>query len=266
MLAKKGEAVQFLFIILCTLSVALGAIPPKTMPENLKKDFTMGGKISVYSLYRDDRSLKPVIYTQSQVNDFTKKIRAKKTFYYGKTDTYLYQAFDKYKDEVKGKTVGIIGSVTPLYESIVLAWGGKPVTIDYNKIESRVASIRTMTVDEYEKHPLLFDVILSISSIEHDGLGRYGDPLSPNGDLEAMKKHKAMLKKGGLLFFAVPVGKDAIYWNAHRIYGRERLPKLLQGWKTIDSFGYHPNDTQLERKEIHQPLFVLKDSSAGNLE
>ena len=32
-----------------------------------------------------------------------------------------------------------------------------------------------------------FDVVLSISSVEHDGLGRYGDALDPDADLHAMR-------------------------------------------------------------------------------
>ena len=32
------------------------------------------------------------------------------------------------------------------------------------------------------------DVIVSFSSLEHDGQGRYGDPLDPDGDLVAMKE------------------------------------------------------------------------------
>ncbi len=32
-----------------------------------------------------------------------------------------------------------------------------------------------------------FDMALSISSFDHDGLGRYGDPLDPVGDLKAMR-------------------------------------------------------------------------------
>ena len=32
-----------------------------------------------------------------------------------------------------------------------------------------------------------FDVALSISSFDHDGLGRYGDPLEPDNDLRAMR-------------------------------------------------------------------------------
>jgi hypothetical protein len=41
-----------------------------------------------------------------------------------------------------------------------------------------------------------FDVVLSISSFEHDGLGRYGDPLNPDGDLAAMRSTRRLLKPG----------------------------------------------------------------------
>ena len=33
---------------------------------------------------------------------------------------------------------------------------------------------------------VIYDVIISYSSLEHSGLGRYGDYLNPNGDLETM--------------------------------------------------------------------------------
>ena len=42
-----------------------------------------------------------------------------------------------------------------------------------------------------------FDFAASFSSIEHSGLGRYGDPIDPIGDLREMLKIKCMLKKGG---------------------------------------------------------------------
>jgi hypothetical protein len=38
----------------------------------------------------------------------------------------------------------------------------------------------------------------------------------------------------GILILAVPVGRDLVVWNAHRVYGRRRLTKLLQRW-TVDS-------------------------------
>jgi hypothetical protein len=41
-----------------------------------------------------------------------------------------------------------------------------------------------------------FDLVLSMSSFEHDGLGRYGDPLNPNGDIMAMRSTRRLLKQG----------------------------------------------------------------------
>jgi hypothetical protein len=67
---------------------------------------------------------------------------------------------------------------------------------------------------------LKYDAVLSISSIEHDGLGRYGDPLNAWADVrsqrELLEDHMA---PGGLLFLAVPTGKDCVVFNLHRIYG-----------------------------------------------
>lgn len=56
-------------------------------------------------------------------------------------------------------------------------------------------------------------------TVEHIGLGRYGDPINPDGDLEAIKELKRVLALGGSLLFVVPVGGRAkIMFNAHRIY------------------------------------------------
>jgi hypothetical protein len=76
---------------------------------------------------------------------------------------------------------------------------------------------------------------VSISNFEHDGLGRYGDPIDPNGDMRAMSEMQALVKPNGFLILGVPVARDAVVWNAHRLYGRVRLPLLLRGW-SIDAF------------------------------
>jgi len=123
-----------------------------------------------------------------------------------------------------------------------------------------------MKTEEFWKKPRKFDFATSISSFEHDGLGRYGDPISPNADLESMKRLKNIIKKGGLLFLTVPIGRDRIVWNLHRVYGKYRFPKLIEGWKLIDSFGFKEKDliTDLGNKMYKngvptQPVFVLRN-------
>ena len=64
--------------------------------------------------------------------------------------------------------------------------------------------------------------------IEHIGLGRYGDPLDPDGDLKAIAELKRVLKPGGHLLFVVPVGKKRIQFNAHRIYSVEQIREYFK--------------------------------------
>ncbi len=59
--------------------------------------------------------------------------------------------------------------------------------------------------------------------VEHIGLGRYGDPLDPNGDIKAMHELQRVLAADGNLLFVVPVGRPRILFNAHRIYAYHQI-------------------------------------------
>lgn len=102
--------------------------------------------------------------------------------------------------------------------------------------------------------------MVSISNFEHDGLGRYGDPIDPNGDLRAMREMQTLVKPDGFLILGVPVARDAVVWNAHRLYGRLRLPLLLQGW-TVDAFvGF---DGQVRLQPACKAILQTRDSSSS---
>jgi len=64
--------------------------------------------------------------------------------------------------------------------------------------------------------------------IEHIGLGRYGDTLDPDGDLKAIAELKRVLAIGGSLLLVVPIGKPAIFFNAHRIYSYEQVMSYFE--------------------------------------
>jgi SAM-dependent methyltransferase len=77
-----------------------------------------------------------------------------------------------------------------------------------------------------------FDLIINCSSVEHVGLpGRYdisqGDA---DGDLQVMRRFLELLKPNGTLLATVPCGRDVVAASWHRVYGVERLPRLMQGY------------------------------------
>ena len=80
-----------------------------------------------------------------------------------------------------------------------------------------------------------FDIVINCSSIEHVGLsGRYGiTKYIADGDLDAMNILRNVLKKGGIMLLTIPVGQDTTVESMHRIYGEERLPKLISGFTVL---------------------------------
>jgi hypothetical protein len=58
---------------------------------------------------------------------------------------------------------------------------------------------------------------------EHIGLGRYGDSLDSKGTIKACTELTRVMAPGGNLFFAVPIGKPRVCFNAHRIHSVQMI-------------------------------------------
>jgi SAM-dependent methyltransferase len=79
------------------------------------------------------------------------------------------------------------------------------------------------------------DLVINCSTVEHVGLsGRYGvSEKRPDGDLEAMHILRKALKRGGKMLLTIPVGKDEVFDPLCRVYGKERLPRLIKGFSIL---------------------------------
>ena len=239
--------------------------PPREMPPLLRERFTLGGHVGVEDWYLNESQPAgaPLHFPKQAIEECRERIRRQDPGSYGPTNLWMYEALAKFP--IKGQEVAVMGSEYPWYEAMVIEYGGRPFTIEYRKITSDHPLIKAVQPHEFDAHPRQFDVAFSISSFEHDGLGRYGDPINPDGDFEAMRKMKRIVKPGGLMFLALPVGKDVLAWNAHRVYGRHRLPLLLQGWEVVASFGFsdellrHDTIGGGENRNYVQPVFVLRN-------
>lgn len=96
-------------------------------------------------------------------------------------------------------------------------------------------------------------------TIEHIGLGRYGETIDPVGDLKAISELKRVLAKGGSLLFVVPVGRPKIMYNAHRIYSFEMIKDYFQGLRLQE---FSLIDDQGNFLEKADPILV-KDQKYG---
>ena len=71
--------------------------------------------------------------------------------------------------------------------------------------------------------------ISCMHTIEHIGLGRYGDPLDYDGDIKAINELIRVTKPRGDILFVTPVGKSVLLFNAHRIYSYLQIIACFEG-------------------------------------
>lgn len=124
----------------------------------------------------------------------------------------------------------------------VVALDRLPVSCPF--VESNISFIQS-DILSVNLPAVSFDLVINCSTVEHVGLaGRYGTTNSiPDGDLEAMRALRKLMKPDAVMLLTIPVGQDAIFPALHRVYGPERLPRLLQGY-IIEDEEYWVKDAQ----------------------
>lgn len=80
-----------------------------------------------------------------------------------------------------------------------------------------------------------FDVVVSISTIEHVGLSRYGDTADSGGDHRAVDALWAVVRPGGRLLATVPAGRPAVQ-RGYRIYDEARIRSVFPSSSSIRWF------------------------------
>jgi SAM-dependent methyltransferase len=99
-------------------------------------------------------------------------------------------------------------------------------------------------------------------TIEHVGLGRYGDPIDPDADLKAIAELKRVLAPGGSLLFVTPIGKPRVVFNAHRIYAYDQVLSYFADL-TLKEFALVPDQALLGGLLLDAPKGLADEQSYG---
>jgi hypothetical protein len=70
------------------------------------------------------------------------------------------------------------------------------------------------------------DSVSCLHALEHFGLGRYGDKIDIYSLEKGLSNLVKLLAKDGLLYLSVPIGKERIEFNAHRVMDISTILKL----------------------------------------
>ena len=74
----------------------------------------------------------------------------------------------------------------------------------------------------------------SLHVIEHVGLGRYGDPVDPEGPWKAARELTRVLAPGGRLLIGVPTGRERVCFDAHRVFDPQTTRDMFGSLELAD--------------------------------
>ncbi|WP_198361734.1 DUF268 domain-containing protein [Herbaspirillum sp. meg3] len=108
--------------------------------------------------------------------------------------------------------------------------------IDYRPLKARLSGLTCGSGDILALSNA-DDSVNSLSClhvIEHIGLGRYGDPIDPEGSNKAARELARVIAQGGTLYLSLPVGRERICFNAHRVHAAESVVAMFPGLTLVD--------------------------------
>lgn len=141
----------------------------------------------------------------------------------------------------------------------VLSASVDTVFVDYRPLKSSLPGLISVAGDIL-RLPFRNDSIDSLSClhvIEHIGLGRYGDPIDPQGSIKAAFELQRIVRPGGRLFLSLPIGRERVCFNAHRVHAPNSVIGMFDQLRLVE-FSYVDDAGQF--REHQQP------SSANDLQ
>ena len=130
----------------------------------------------------------------------------------------------------KKRLVADIGSRLDGYVSHV-ASSQKVFVIDIRPIKKAIPNVEFIKDDILNyKSKKRFEIVTSLHTLEHIGLGRYGDPIDPIGHIKAFSALAKMTLPKGQLVVSFPIDSQTrVEFNGQRMVGYQEPIKWAEG-------------------------------------
>jgi hypothetical protein len=104
----------------------------------------------------------------------------------------------------------------------------RPITTQITGIRFTQADLMNLAIDPIEGEVKACDSISCLHALEHFGLGRYGDPIDPNGYALGFANMAKILIPGGRFYLSTPIGRERVIFNANWVFDPRTILSLAK--------------------------------------
>ncbi|CAP36294.1 Protein CBG18973 [Caenorhabditis briggsae] len=233
--------------------------PRAYLPDGGQRDFLTNKYSGVSYKYSDDRAKLNITYKswENIADIVTWHARDVLRLVDDMSGISMHYAMKNYY--LTGKRGLVLASDHPIVEVQAIQNGASHI-LSVGQVARETEDVSSMSFLEFaekrRRYSEAFDFVATWGTIESVGLGRYGDVLDAFGDLQMMAMLGCSLKKGGLFFLGIPMGRDAVIFNQKRIYGHARLPMLIAGTDG-QTVGYEIIGDEIKYNVVEKPKIAI---------
>lgn len=134
----------------------------------------------------------------------------------------IYEAGPQRHIDIGSRVDGFVAHVASFRQIEILDI--RPMGTEVPGIEIRQADVMDLDPEFHE----CCDSLSCLHALEHFGLGRYGDPVDPEGYAKGLANMAGILKPGGTFYLSVPIGRPRVEFNANHVFDPGLIMRLSE--------------------------------------
>ena len=128
--------------------------------------------------------------------------------------------------DVGSRVDGFVAHVASFRE--VEVFDVRPISTQVPGIQFKQADLMNLEADIADGKVKKCDSLTCLHALEHFGLGRYGDPINPNGYAEGFANMAKLLELGGRFYLSTPIGRERVIFNANWVFDPRTILSLAK--------------------------------------
>jgi hypothetical protein len=139
---------------------------------------------------------------------------------------WIHEASPQKHVDVGSRVDGFVAHVASFRE--IEIFDLRPITTQIPGVVFKQADLMRKVDETFSMGKGYCDSLSCLHALEHFGLGRYGDPIDPQGPAKGILNMAALLRPSGMFYLSTPIGRERVEFNANHVFDPHTILRIAE--------------------------------------